>query len=354
MSGTLTLLNEWIDESFWAQGAFITSSDGEHVTLAKGGKQLILETINSSAIPVFYLKDFYQDHFLAYIPNQYLEVSKGNFLHWLDQKTDRHEHISPISNEDDLYHKDFIQLKNYISENLKKVVLVSRETYEAFEGKKTILRLIKKSFTFGPGLPYGIWGQNSGMIGCTPEILFKMKKNELHTFALAGTSVAGQEQELINSRKDRKEHKLVVQDIQEKLKSFSSELRISETKVEPFKNLIHLKTDITAELQPEIDLNKLILSLSPTAALGGYPKATSLEFLKSTHYFQKYPQRYFGSAFGIISSEKKEFLVAIRNIQWEMSQLFIESGGGIVAESNFEKELEEIHLKRDVIRSHYL
>jgi hypothetical protein len=34
--------------------------------------------------------------------------------------------------------------------------------------------------------------------------------------------------------------------------------------------------------------------------------------------------------------------------------LYIESGGGVVAESDFKKELAEIHLKRETIRKHYL
>ena len=55
-----------------------------------------------------------------------------------------------------------------------------------------------------------------------------------------------------------------------------------------------------------------------------------------------------------MTKETKAFLVAIRNVQWKESELFIESGGGVVSESDFSKELEEIHLKRNTIRKHYL
>ncbi|NCY26051.1 MAG: hypothetical protein EBX37_14775 [Alphaproteobacteria bacterium] len=50
----------------------------------------------------------------------------------------------------------------------------------------------------------------------------------------------------------------------------------------------------------------------------------------------------------------KEFLVSIRNVQWKKNLVFIESGGGVVAESELIKEMEEIHLKRNTIKNYYL
>jgi isochorismate synthase EntC len=354
MTGSISLLKEWIDESFWAQGAFLTSSDGEKITLGKGGTRLLRNEIHEINSPVFYLKDFFEDTFLTYTPKSFLTLSRAHFTEWLDQNAAESSHYSPISNDDDLYQKDFSILKNHLKEHLEKVVLISRETYEAFEGKKTILALLKKSFTLGAGLPYGMWDQHSGMIGSTPEVLFNIQNKILTTFALAGTSKVGKEDELLNSVKDQHEHKLVIQDISEKLSKFTQDIEVQETKIFPFKNLIHLKTEIKATLAPTTDMTKLTCSLSPTAALGGYPQRESKEFLMGSHYFQKYPSRYFGSAFGVISKDSREFVVAIRNVQWESTHLYIESGGGVVHESEFNKELEEIHLKRNTIRKHYL
>lgn len=354
MTGSISLLKEWIDESFWTQGAFITSSDGERVILGKGGVRSLTNEIKETESPVFYLKNFYHESFLTYSPTHFLSLSRSHFEEWLNQDPDERTHFSPISNDDDLYQKDFLILKNHLGEHLEKVVLISRETFEAFEGPKTIKHLLKRSFSLGVGFPYGFWNKQSGMIGSTPEILFNIKNHELSTYALAGTSKRGKEAELLESKKDQHEHKLVIKDISEKLSTFTSKIEIQETKIQPFKNLIHLKTEINGTLLEDVNLTKLTSTLSPTAALGGYPTRESKKFLLGSNYFQKYPLRYFGSAFGIITKETKEFLVTIRNVQWENTHLYIESGGGIVSESNFEKELEEIHLKRNTIRSHYL
>ena len=354
MTGSISLLKEWIDESFWTLGAFITSSDGENITLGKGGTRSLTNEIKETEGPVFYLKDFYHDSFLTYTPTHFLSLSRSHFEEWLNQVPDERTHFSPISNDDDIYQKDFLILKTHLKEHLEKVVLISRETFEAFEGKKTIKHLLKKSFSLGVGLPYGLWDTHAGMIGSTPEILFDIKNHELSTYALAGTSKKGKEAELLGSKKDQHEHKLVIKDISEKLSSFIGKIEVQETKIHPFKNLIHLKTEINGKLLENVNFTQLTSSLSPTAALGGYPPRESKEFLLGSNYFQKYPLRYFGSAFGIITKETKEFLVTIRNVQWEATHLYIESGGGIVSESNFEKELDEIHLKRNTIRNHYL
>jgi isochorismate synthase EntC len=93
---------------------------------------------------------------------------------------------------------------------------------------------------------------------------------------------------------------------------------------------------------------------SPTAALGGRPQNLALAFLEKTLYNQKYPNRTFGSAFGFYSADHAKFIVAIRNIQWNKNDLYIESGAGIVNDSQLPLELEEIGRKRNSILQYYL
>lgn len=354
MTESPSFLLNWADSDFWKNGAFLVSHDGEQVTLAKGGECSLVEKFTDSPFPVFYLKDFYTNSYLAYTPASFVTLSKGNVLSWINGLSEHHSHISPVSNDEDLYEKDFSLLKSTFGKDLEKVVLVSRETYLPFEGETSIKRLIKKAFQFGTGIPYGLWNNHYGVIGSTPELLYNIEDKSLSTFALAGTAKSGQEEALLKSQKDRHEHNLVIIDIKEKLQPFSKNISVKETGIHPYKSIVHLRTDIEAELKDKVDLTNLTNSLSPTAALGGYPKETSMRFLKATNYSLKYPKRYFGSAFGIISPDMQQFVVSIRNVQWEDQHLFIESGGGVVPESELQKEIDEIHLKRNTIRKHYL
>ncbi len=354
MSSSPSKLHQWFDSEFFKMGAFLTSVDGEIVTVGKGGAVSYVSEFKHSHKPVFYLKDFFAHSYLAYTPATILECTKDELEEYLAELKTTKSHFSATDNDDDIYQKDFESLKAAFNQGLEKVVLVSRETYGTFEGEETIKRLFKKAFDLGTGIPYGFWHKDYGVIGSTPEPLYEVDFDELKTIALAGTAKVGQEKALLDSAKDRHEHNLVIKDIQEKLKPFAHDLKVHETVIHPFKNIIHLRTEIEALVDDSLDYTELTNALSPTEALGGYPQKTSLNFLKHSTYSGKYPERYFGSCFGLISEDTKEFVVSIRNIQWRKQFLFIESGGGVVAESDFKKELEEIHLKRETIRKHYL
>jgi len=346
-------LHSWPDHEFFKNGAFLTSSDGETVVLGKGGEVFEVKNFIDSDSPIFYLKDFYTDTYLAYKPQTFLECTREELQEVLSDYEDPSS-VQVSGSADDIYREDFLDLKKAFSEDLKKVVLISRENYSSFQGERSVKSLMKKAFEFGTGIPYGFWSKEYGIIGSTPELLYDLEGDLLNTFALAGTAKLGSEKELLTSKKLKIEHDFVIQDIKEKLSGFTDGVEIGETGLHPFKNIVHLKTDISGITKEGIDLTELTGLLSPTAALGGYPKEASLRFLKNTRYAQKYGKRYFGSCFGLISEEMKSFIVAIRNVQWNGKELYIECGGGIVPDSELEAEYEEILLKRNAIKNNYL
>jgi menaquinone-specific isochorismate synthase len=341
----------WFDSEFFSLGAFFTLHDSDSIVFAKGGSIFEASEITKGNPTHFYLKDFYRPHYLAYSPHKTLTLNRKEAQSLFRRLPEIR--IDSYLNDDDLYQKDFQKLKSKFGQELQKVVLISRESYEAKIDQDLHSHLISQAFSFEAGTPYGMWNKDYGMIGSTPELLFKINKDSLETVALAGTAKLGEEAILLDSKKDRHEHDLVIQDITQKISPWATLITVGETGILPFKKMIHLKTAVNATLK-EINLTQLTNKFSPTAALGGFPMQSALGFIQETFYGQKYPQRYFGSAFGLVSSETTEFVVAIRNVQWNQSSLFIESGGGVVQESELIKELEEIKLKRGTIKGHYL
>ena len=341
----------WCDEEFFKLGAYQAVVGTENILLAKGGELSEAHSFQSSHEAIFYLKDFFTNQYLVYKPRETKLVSRAELLEELNITGPGFE---IISNEDQTYERDFTQLLQSFGHDLNKVVLISRENYKTQNFKEAQKALFVKSLCFGTGTPYGFWNADYGICGSTPEILFTLSESTLKTFALAGTAKVGQEQELLSSTKDRYEHKLVIDDLKEKLAPFSQSVEVAETHLLSFKNIIHLKTDVSAKLKSDADLAELTSSLSPTAALGGYPKDAALYFLKQTQYQQNHPKRFFGSAFGITSQAFTQFIVMIRNVQWQQDHFFIESGGGVVPDSQLDREIDEIKLKRSVIRNHYL
>lgn len=348
----MILNHSWIDENFYRQGSFVVVDQGQSVLLLKGG--VFAKTPNSpfKDSATIFCKDFFEDEFVFHHSDKYLKISLSELRSCLKEASDDLV-VKEMSNNDDVFAQDFHDLKQKIPVEIKKVVLVTREDYRTNNPAQLIKHLIAKALGLNQGSAYGCWNNDHGIVGCTPETLFEMNQGTLVTEALAGTAKVGQEAELLNSQKDQTEHQYVIQDLSEKLTSLGFTLKIAPTETSRFSSIIHLKTKISAETRNTVSALTLCRTLSPTAALGGYPKQSAKDFLKSTQYNKLYPERFFGSVIGT-EFEGSAGYVMIRNLQWRGEIFFIESGVGVVEASELAKELSEIRLKRQVVRDYYL
>ena len=117
------------------------------------------------------------------------------------------------------YQELFFQAQQAFKQGtFQKVVPV---VYESFFTKFNVLPLIQTLFKnthFIPnGFLYGVWNKQSGILGFTPEFLFSLQENRFQTMALAGTGPKTGPS-LFKDQKELKEHKFVVQSLQDSLK----------------------------------------------------------------------------------------------------------------------------------------
>ena len=67
---------------------------------------------------------------------------------------------------------------------------------------------------------YGCWNSKEGILGITPELLFSHTppcNSSVHTMALAGSALIGQEEILLRKEKEQKEHHYVIEGITQQL-----------------------------------------------------------------------------------------------------------------------------------------
>lgn len=197
--------------------------------------------------------------------------------------------------------------------------------------------------------PYGFWSTREGMLGMTPELLVAGKGGVLTSMALAGTRRSGfTKGKLADDPKERREHQLVVNAIAAQLKDWGK-MGLSDTYEWDLGQLTHLRTDFRVEVKEikESPYFELIHQLHPTPALGAWPKARGLEWLKRN---RPRMARRFGAPFGVVSPQGSFFfVVAIRNIQWHEGRSWLATGCGVIGESKVEREWEELALKRESI-----
>ena len=122
-------------------------------------------------------------------------------------------------------------------------------------------------------------------VGATPELLVRRRQPTVTCHPLAGTvglrGDAGGDDEtvrqLLASAKDRREHRLVVDDIAAVLGPRCAELRVpDEPSLVRFRSVAHLGTAIQGTLLDDEPVLDLLAALHPTPAVGGVPLAAAL------------------------------------------------------------------------------
>jgi menaquinone-specific isochorismate synthase len=188
--------------------------------------------------------------------------------------------------------------------------------------------------------------------GATPELLAEVEGATVHTVALAGSIRRGSSpkedatlgQELLNSAKDHREHALVVEAIQEHLLPLVAKLHVpGRPGLLKLRNIQHLQTVIRGDLAQACGVLPVVEALHPTPAVGGTPRDVALRLIQAAEPF---PRGWYASPVGWIDAQGNgRFAVALRSAVSVEDETWLYAGAGIVADSDPEREWEEVLLK---------
>ncbi len=193
--------------------------------------------------------------------------------------------------------------------------------------------------------------ENVAFIGGTPEQLYARNGDEICTEAVAGTRRRGKttredlqlEEDLLNSEKDVREHRFVVDSIRGALENLCSEIDVQEgLSVLKLSGLQHLRKTFRGKLFRGADDSRILAHLHPTPAVGGVPGTRAMEKIDE---IEKFDRGWYAGPVGWYAGTRAEFAVAIRSGLVFGKQLTLYSGAGIVEGSDDVKEWEEIENK---------
>jgi menaquinone-specific isochorismate synthase len=191
----------------------------------------------------------------------------------------------------------------------------------------------------------------SAFFGATPERLVSLRGRTVETDALAGTTGRGETpeedewlaRELLDDAKNVHEHELVADTVREQLEPFAASISAGERRVRRLATVQHLHTPITAELRDERHVLDLVEALHPTPAVGGLPPDRALETIHETEPFDR---GWYAAPVGWIDAAGNgAFAVAIRSAVATPRRATLFAGVGLVADSDPDREWDEIQLK---------
>ncbi len=202
-----------------------------------------------------------------------------------------------------------------------------------------------------PFWAYGYRFGETGAVGATPERLFSLQGGTLEAMALAGTASKHEAAEFELDDKEVREHQFVADYLANRLAPLG-EVRRSSRKVLDLGSIVHFVTRLRVEPRDEAtDLEELIDLLHPTPALGAYPRGEgALRQLMQYREALEAP-KCFGAPFGVKWEGGFESVVAIRNLSWRGSDVYLPSGCGLIRGSRFENEWRELSLKRNSVKA---
>jgi len=195
---------------------------------------------------------------------------------------------------------------------------------------------------------------DGGIVSLSPELFLRREGRKIRTGPIKGTTsrpgdparAAEALEHLRTSSKDAAEHVMIVDLMRNdigRVCEYGSVVAPRVPTAEPHPGLWHLVTNIEGRLRPEVDDAQLLHATFPPGSVTGAPKVQSMIVISELETTGR--EAYTG-AIGFASPiAGLELNVAIRTLELGEGRLWLGVGGGIVADSDPEAELEEALIK---------
>jgi para-aminobenzoate synthetase/4-amino-4-deoxychorismate lyase len=211
--------------------------------------------------------------------------------------------------------------------------------------------------TLGPRYGAYLAGPWGATIGLSPELFLRRRGQEVLTRPIKGTVERSEKPEsarsaLLASEKDRAEHVMIVDLVRNDLGrvcEYGSVCAEPQPAVEAHPGVWHLVTDIRGRLRDDVGHAQLLRATFPPGSVTGAPKIQALQVISE---LEGVARGAYTGAMGFASPVAGlELNVAIRTVEVRDGLASLGVGGGIVAASKADAELEEAFAKaRPLIR----
>lgn len=249
--------------------------------------------------------------------------------------------------------EEYIQMiektKKYIFNGEIFQAVISRR-FEA-EYKDSLMGAYRYLRTTNPS-PYMVFLQfdDVQLISTSPETLVKLKDGRVATLPIGGSRPRGRddeedrelEKELIRDEKELAEHVMLVDLARNDIGRISeySSVKVNDyMRIKRYSRIMHITTEVEGILRKDKDAFDAIEMILPAGTLSGAPKIRACEIIEE---LEKLPRDIYGGAIGYIDfSGNMDTCIAIRMAVKKDDRVYIQAGGGIVADSIPEREYEE-------------
>ena len=239
--------------------------------------------------------------------------------------------------------------KHYITEGDIFQVVPSNRFVADYQGDLLSAYRVLRTTNPSPYMFYLRFGDIQ-LCGASPETLVSVKEGLVSTYPLAGTCPRGRTaeedaaliEELIHNEKELAEHDMLVdlgRNDLGKVCGFGT-VKVEEYRqVRRFSHVCHIASKVTGRLRGDKTALDAMMATLPAGTLSGAPKKRACEIIDELEGSKR---GVYGGAVGYIDfTGNMDLCIGIRMAVLKDGKVYVQSGGGVVADSVPEKEYRE-------------
>ena len=235
-------------------------------------------------------------------------------------------------------------------------IVLSRRFIQKYEGDDFKLYRALRSINPSPYLFYFDFG-GFRIFGSSPETHCRIENRKAYIDPIAGTTKRTGDAEadrrgaeyLRNDPKENAEHVMLVDLARNDLSRNCHNVKVDFYKdLQYYSHVIHLVSRVSGELDEQADPIKSFIDTFPAGTLSGAPKVRAMQLISE---YEPHNRGAYGGCIGYIGLDGSlNQAITIRTFVSRNGELWFQAGGGIVAKSNEEYELQEVNNKLGALR----
>ena len=239
--------------------------------------------------------------------------------------------------------------KEYIVDGDIFQAVISRQFSSPYEG--SLINPYRVLRTTNPS-PYMVYMKidDEEIMSTSPETLVRLENGRLTTFPVAGSRPRGTTEEedqeleadLLSDEKELSEHNMLVDLGRNDLGRISKFDSVEVTKymmIHKYSKIMHICSQVEGDIKDDCDALSAIESVLPAGTLSGAPKIRACEIIEE---LESEERGVYGGALGYLDfTGNMDTCIAIRMAVKKDGRVYVQAGGGIVADSIPENEYRE-------------
>jgi anthranilate synthase component 1 len=210
------------------------------------------------------------------------------------------------------------------------------------------------------------------LAGSSPEILVRLRDNKVTIRPIAGTRPRGAtpeqdkalEEELLADPKERAEHLMLLdlgrndvgravmlgEEGRNAPASTAPRVRVTGSFfIERYSHVMHIVSNVEGDAPPGLDPVDVILTALPAGTVSGAPKVRAMQIIDELER-EKRGMGYAGAVGYISGRGEVDTCIVLRTAMFKDGTMYVQGGGGVVADSDPDAEYEETLHKTRALR----